>query len=59
MVLPRARGASLVDALTETMNSLVESKELRETLGREAERRFGPMDWDWVEAETAKVYARV
>ena len=59
LVLPRARGTKLVDALAEAMCSLIESKELRTKLGREAEHKFGPMDWDWVEAETAKVYSRL
>jgi glycosyltransferase involved in cell wall biosynthesis len=59
MVLPSARGTKLVDALAKAMGSLIESKELRTNLGREAERKFGPMDWDWVETETAKVYSRL
>lgn len=59
MILPRLRGANLVDALSETMCSLIESTELRTKLAHEAERKFAPMDWDWVESETAKVYARL
>jgi glycosyltransferase involved in cell wall biosynthesis len=59
LVLPSVRGQKFVDALARAMSVLIESKELRERLGREAERKFAPMDWDWVEAETAKVYMRL
>lgn len=59
LVLPRARGSELVDSLVEMMCSLIESEELRTKLGQEAARKFGPMDWDWVESETAKVYSRL
>jgi glycosyltransferase involved in cell wall biosynthesis len=59
LILPRLRASKLVNALAEAMCSLVESSELRGNLAREAERKFGPMDWGWVEAETAKVYARL
>jgi glycosyltransferase involved in cell wall biosynthesis len=57
MVLPPVRGTKLIDALAETMCSLIESKELRMSLGREAEREFGPMDWDWVAEKTSRVYS--
>lgn len=59
LVLPRARGTKLIDALAKAMCSLIESKELRTKVGSEAAHKFGPMDWDWVEAETAKVYSRL
>jgi glycosyltransferase involved in cell wall biosynthesis len=59
LVLPRLRGPKLVDSLTEMMCSLIESQELRTKLGQEAARKFAPMDWDWVESETAKVYSRL
>jgi glycosyltransferase involved in cell wall biosynthesis len=59
LVLPRLRGPKLVQRLSQMMASLIESRELRTRLGKEAKRKFGPMDWDWVEAETAKVYARL
>jgi glycosyltransferase involved in cell wall biosynthesis len=59
LILPRKRGAALVDLLAKMMCSLIESKELRTKLGQEAARKFGPMDWDWVESETAKLYSRV
>lgn len=59
LILPRQRGAALVDSLVEMMCSLIESRELRTKLGQEAVRKFGPMDWDWVESETAKVYSRL
>ncbi|HEV3481454.1 MAG TPA: glycosyltransferase family 4 protein [Candidatus Acidoferrales bacterium] len=59
LVLPRARGSKLVDSLAEMMYSLIESEELRTKLGKEAARKFGPMDWEWVESETAKVYSRL
>jgi glycosyltransferase involved in cell wall biosynthesis len=57
LILPRKRGAALVASLAKMMCSLIESEELREKLGHEAARRFGPRDWDWVESETAKVYS--
>jgi glycosyltransferase involved in cell wall biosynthesis len=59
LILPRKRGAALVASVVERMCSLIESKELRAKLGQEAARKFGPMDWDWVESETAKVYSRL
>ena len=59
LILPRKRGAALVDSLVEMMCLLIESKELRTKLGQEAAQKFGPRDWDWVEAETAKVYSRL
>jgi glycosyltransferase involved in cell wall biosynthesis len=59
LVLPRKRGAALVASVVEMMCSLIESEELRTKLGQEAARKFGPMDWDWVESETAKVYSRL
>jgi glycosyltransferase involved in cell wall biosynthesis len=59
LVLPPTRGSKLVDTLAETMCSLIESRERRTNLGREAKLKFGPMDWDWVETETAKVYSRL
>ena len=59
LILPRQRGAALVASVAEMMCSLIESKELRTRLGQEAARKFGPMDWDWVESETAKVYSRL
>jgi glycosyltransferase involved in cell wall biosynthesis len=59
LILPRKRGAALVASVAEMMCSLIESEELRAKLGQEAARKFGPMDWDWVESETAKVYSRL
>jgi len=59
LILPRKRGAALVASLAERMSSLIESEDLRAKLGQEAARKFGPMDWDWVESETAKVYSRL
>ncbi len=59
LILPRKRGAALIASLVEMMCSLIESEELRAKLGQEAGRKFGPMDWDWVESETAKVYSRL
>jgi glycosyltransferase involved in cell wall biosynthesis len=59
LLLPDVRGPKLVDAIAKAMFALVESTELCARLGREAERKFAPMDWDWVETETAKVYARL
>jgi glycosyltransferase involved in cell wall biosynthesis len=57
LVLPRKRGSELVHSLSQMMCSLVESDDLRLTMGREAARTFGTMDWDWVAAETEKVYS--
>jgi glycosyltransferase involved in cell wall biosynthesis len=57
LVLPRKRGSELVHSLSQMMCSLVESEHLRFTLGREAARIFGAMDWDWVAAETERVYS--
>jgi glycosyltransferase involved in cell wall biosynthesis len=57
LVLPRKRGLELVHSLSQMMCSLVESDHLRFTLGREAARIFGAMDWDWVAAETERVYS--
>lgn len=59
LILPRNRGAALVASLVEMMCSLIESKDLRAKLGQAGVRKFGPMDWDWVESETAKVYSRL
>jgi len=59
LILPRKGGAALVATLAQMMCSLIESEELRAKLGQEAARKFGPMDWDWVESETAKVYSRL
>ncbi len=57
LLLPRKRGAPLVDALSRLMCSLIESEDLRSRLSTEATRKFGVMDWDWVAAETEKVYS--
>ena len=57
LVLPRKRGSELVNSLSQLMCSLVESDHMRFILGREAWRTFGMMDWDWVAAETEKVYS--
>jgi glycosyltransferase involved in cell wall biosynthesis len=57
LVLPRKRGSELVNSLSQMMCSLVESDHMRFTLGREASRMFGMMDWDWVAAETERVYS--
>ncbi len=57
LILPRKRGSKLVHPLSQMMCSLVESDHLRFTMGREAARTFGPMDWDWVAAETERVYS--
>ena len=57
LVLPPKRGSELVHSLGQMMCSLVESDHLCLTLGREAARTFGAMDWDWVAAETEKVYS--
>ena len=57
LVLPRKRGSDLVHSLSQMMCSLVESDHLRLSLGREAARKFGTMDWDWVAAETENVYS--
>jgi glycosyltransferase involved in cell wall biosynthesis len=59
LILPRKRGSALVDSLTEMMCSLIESQKLRTRLGMAAVSKFGVMDWDWVESETAKVYSRL
>lgn len=59
LILPRKRGSGLVDSLVEMMCSLMESQDLRTQLGRAAAHKFGVMDWDWVESETAKVYSRL
>jgi glycosyltransferase involved in cell wall biosynthesis len=59
LLLPRTRGSKLARSLSDMMCSLVQSYDLRSTLGREAARKFGVMDWDWVESETAKVYSRL
>lgn len=59
LILPAKRGVRLVDALSRLMCSLVESDDLRSRLSTEAARRFGVMDWDWVAAETEKVYLSV
>jgi len=57
LVLPRKRGSELVHSLSQMMCSLIESDHLRLSLGREAARKFGTMDWDWVAAETESVYS--
>ncbi len=59
LILPRKRGAPLVDALSRLMFSLIESEDLRSRLSTEAACKFGAMDWDWVAAETEKVYSSV
>jgi len=59
LILPRKRGAPLVDALSRLMCSVIESEELRSRLSTEAAGKFGAMDWDWVAAETEKVYSSV
>jgi glycosyltransferase involved in cell wall biosynthesis len=57
LVLPRKRGSGLVESLAAMMGSLIGSQDLRTTLGAEAARKFAVMDWDWVAAETEKVYS--
>jgi glycosyltransferase involved in cell wall biosynthesis len=57
LILPRKRGSGLVESLAEMMCSLIESQDLRTTLGEEAARKFAVMDWDWVAAEIEKVYS--
>ena len=57
LILPRKRGSGLVESLVEMMYSVIGSQDLRTTLGREAARRFAAMDWDWVAAQTEKVYS--
>lgn len=59
LILPRKRGSELVDALAEMMCSLIESQDLQAKLGKAAASKFGVMDWDWVESETARVYSRL
>src|SRR6267378_7305399 len=59
LILPRKRGSELVESLAATMCSLIGSQDLRTTLGAEAARKFAVMDWDWVAAETEKVYSSV
>jgi glycosyltransferase involved in cell wall biosynthesis len=59
LILKEVRGPKLVNAIAEAMFALLESAELCARLGHEAERKFAPMDWEWVEAETAKVYGRI
>jgi len=43
--------------MSQMMSLLIESDDLRFTLSKEASRKFGVMDWDWVAAETEKVYS--
>jgi glycosyltransferase involved in cell wall biosynthesis len=57
LILPRVRGNRLVRSITQMMCSLIESDDLRSALSKEASRKFGVMDWDWVAAETEKVYS--
>jgi glycosyltransferase involved in cell wall biosynthesis len=57
LILPRKRGSELVNSLSQMMCSLVESDQMRFTLGREASRTFAMMDWDWVAEETNRVYS--
>jgi glycosyltransferase involved in cell wall biosynthesis len=57
LILPRKRGSGLVESLAEMMGSLIGSQDLRTTLGVAATRKFAMMDWDWVAAETEKVYS--
>ncbi len=57
LILPRKRGSGLVESLAEMMGSLIGSQDLRTALGAEATRKFAMMDWDWVAAETEKVYS--
>jgi glycosyltransferase involved in cell wall biosynthesis len=59
LILPPKRGSGLVDALAEMMCSLIESQDLRLKLGKAAASKFGAMDWDWVDSETAEVYSRL
>jgi len=59
LILPRRRGTGLVHSMSQMMSFLIESDDLRSALGREAARKFGEMDWDWVAAETEKVYSSV
>lgn len=59
LVLPRKRGASLVHSLSHMMCSLIESDTLCSALSKEASSKFGVMDWDWVAAETERVYTSV
>lgn len=57
LILPGRRGAGLVHAMSQMMCSLIESDDLRTGLSNEASRKFGVMDWDWVAAETERVYS--
>jgi glycosyltransferase involved in cell wall biosynthesis len=57
LILPSKRGSGLVESLAEMMSSLIGSQDLRMTLGVGAARKFAIMDWDWVAAETEKVYS--
>ena len=57
LILPRRRGTRLVHSMSQMMSLLIESGDLRSTLSKEASRKFGVMDWDWVAAETEKVYS--
>lgn len=57
LILPRKRGSELVNSLSQMMCSLIESDQMHFKLGREASRTFAMMDWDWVAAETGRVYS--
>lgn len=59
LILPRQRGDRLARSLSDMMSALVESADLRFGLGREAVRTFERKDWDWVAAETERVYLTV
>lgn len=57
LILPRKRRFGLIDSLAEMMCSLIGSQDLRTKLGKEAAAKFAVMDWEWVAAETEKVYS--
>jgi glycosyltransferase involved in cell wall biosynthesis len=57
LILPRGRGPGLVHSISQMMCSLIESDGFRSALGKEASRKFGVMDWEWVATETERVYS--
>lgn len=57
LILPRSRGTGLIHSMSQMMSFLMEADDLRSTLSKEASRKFGVMDWDWVASETERVYS--
>lgn len=57
LILPRRRGPGLVHSMSQMMCSLIESDDFRSALSKEASRKFGVMDWEWVATETERVYS--